>query len=425
MNSDLLENKQSVSDESDELAFSFEPVVKDEEIEEKSSERLEKLRSYYAELGKVREEMEKDLTARLNGEDIVEGEIEAKLYEYSHSWRAIADEIEKYDRTNGRRQGLADGEYHVGENLVGMDFAGQDLSKADFSAANLQDANFSGAKLVGTDFTGADLSGADLSQADLTDSIFAGASLKGANFTGANMEGVILRDADIEDAILIDIRMDELAIEELQALVEYLAIYYPHKLNLRRINLSLLDLKRIDLSQVNLKGVDFTGVDFTGVNIMELDLSECIITPQQIAQALGYVPNAEELKKILAPKKKRKFKKFYIDFTEFLSNGHFTGWIDLTKGSISTDKLVSAFLKAKQFLTGKVEDKDEVIFEKAKEFHENRLEEERKAYNEEQRKNIEERKQKMLEEQRAGQEVKIESNEKYVPLKINFGRDRD
>ena len=43
------------------------------------------------------------------------------------------------------------------------------------------------------------------------------------------MEGVILRDADIEDAILIDIRMDELAIEELQALVEYLAIYYPQR----------------------------------------------------------------------------------------------------------------------------------------------------------------------------------------------------
>ena len=80
--------------------------------------------------------------------------------------------------------------------------------------------------------------------------------------------------------------MDELAIEELQALVEYLAVYYPHKLNLRRINLSLLDLKRIDLRQVSLRGVDFTGLDFTGVNIMELDLSECIITPQQIAQAL-------------------------------------------------------------------------------------------------------------------------------------------
>ena len=58
MNSDLLENKQNISDESDEMTFSFEPVVKDEEVEEKSSERLEKLRSYYAELGKVREEME-------------------------------------------------------------------------------------------------------------------------------------------------------------------------------------------------------------------------------------------------------------------------------------------------------------------------------------------------------------------------------
>ena len=135
--------------------------------------------------------------------------------------------------------------------------------------------------------------------------------------------------------------------------------------------------------------------------------------------------NAEELKKILAPKKKKKFKKFYIDFSEFLSNGHFTGWIDLTKGSISTDKLVSAFLKAKEFLTGKVEDKDEIIFEKAKEFHANRLEEERKAYNEEQKKNIEERKQKMLKEQQQGKEIKVESDEKYIPLKVNFGKERD
>ena len=424
---EVVDNKNNVEDEknTDGIQFSFEPVAKVEE-EHKTSERLEKLRQYYAELGKARNAMEEEISLRLKGQNVVEGEIEAKLYEYSHSWKAIANEIEKYDSISGRKRGIADGEYHVGANMVGEDFSGQDLSKADFSAANLQDANFSGAKLVGTDFTGADLSGADLSGADLTDSIFAGATLKGTNFTGANMEGVILRDADIEDAILIDIKMDELAIEELQALVEYLAIYYPHKLNLRRINLSLLDLKRIDLSQVNLKGVDFTGVDFTGVNIMELDLSESIISPEQIAQALGRVPDPEELKKILAPKKKRKFKKFYIDFSELLSNGHFTGWIDLTKGSISTDKLVSAFLKAKKFLTGNIEDKDEVIFEKAKEFHENRLEEERKAYNEEQKKNIEERKQKMLKEQQASKEVKIEnSDEKYVPLKINLGRERD
>lgn len=422
-NNNDLENI-ALSGESD---ISFEPVVKEETEEvkvRKSSERLEKLRSYYEQLGLARMAMQEELEARLEGK-AVEGEIEAKLYEYSHSWRAIADEIEKNDDILSRRRALATGEFHVGENLVGSDFSGADLSRADFSAANLQDVNFSGAKLVGVDFSGADLSGADLSNADLTDSIFAGATLKGTNFTGANMEGVILRDADIEDAILMDIRMDELAIEELQALVEYLAIYYPHKLNLRRINLSLLDLTRIDLRQVNLRGVDFTGLDFTGVNIMELDLSECIITPEQIAQALGRIPSPEELKKILAPKKKKKAKKFYIDFTEFLSNGHFTGWIDLTKGSISTDKLVSAFLKAKKFLTGKVEDTDEVIFEKAKEFHANKLEEERKAYNEEQKKNIEERKQKMLQEQQANKELKIENDEKYVPLKVNLGKIRE
>lgn len=388
--------------------------------EKKPSPRMEKLRAYYAQLGQAREMMEKELEAALSG-STVEGEVEAKLYEFSHSWRSIADEISKYDDLNGRRKNLADGEYHVGQNMVGMDFSGQNLAHADFSAANLQDANFKDAVLTGTDFTGADLSGADLSRADLSDSIFAGAKLKGTNFTGANMEGVILRDADIEDAILIDIRMDELAIEELQALVEYLAVYYPHKLNLRRINLSLLDLKRIDLRQVSLRGVDFTGLDFTGVNIMELDLSECIITPQQIAQALGRVPNADELKKILAPKNRKKAKRFYIDFSEFLSNGRFTGWIDLTKNSISTDQLVKAFLKIKNTIAKKPEEKDEVIFEKAKAFHAERLEEERKAYNEEQKKNIEERKQKMLEEQQAGQE-RASRDEKYVPINVNLGR---
>lgn len=404
-------------------SVSFTPVanIGDMPVEKPVSLRMEKLRAYYAELGKAREAMEKELAAQLSGE-ATDGEIESKLYEFSHSWKAIAGEISRYDSEQGRRRDVGKGEYHVGQNLLGMDFSGQDLGSADFSAANLQDANFKDAYLVGVDFTGADLSGADLSGADLSDSIFAGAKLKGTNFTGANMEGVILRDADIEDAVLMDIRMDELAIEELQALVEYLAVYYPHKLNLQRINLSLLDLKRIDLRQVNLKGVDFTGMDFTGVNIMELDLSECIITPEQIAQALGRIPSAEELKKILAPKKKKKAKHFYIDFSEFLSNGHFTGWVDLTKNSISTDQLVKAFLKVKGALFKKPEEKDEVIFEKAKEFHAERLEEERKAYNEEQKKNIEDRKQKLLDEQQAGHE-RASKSERYVPISVNLGRD--
>ena len=44
-----------------------------------------------------------------------------------------------------------------------------------------------------------------------------------------------------------------------------------------------------------------------------------------------------------------------------MSNGHFTGWIDLTKGSISTDQLVKAFLKVKGAVTKKPVEKDEVI----------------------------------------------------------------
>ena len=420
-------NNNEVSDTVNENASEESEVLSGEGFPEPrrkiESERMDKLRSYYGKLGEAREIMQAELEATLAG-TVVEGEVEAKLYEFSHSWHAIAEEISKYDDLNGRRKKLADGEYHVGQNMVGQSFEGQDLSHADFSAANLQDANFKNAKMVGADFTGADLSGADLSGADLTDSIFAGSKLKGTNFTGANMEGVILRDADIEDAILIDIRMDELAIEELQALVEYLAIYYPHKLNLTRINLSLLDLSRIDLSQVNLKGVDFRGIDFTGVNIADLDLSECIITPQQIAQAIGHMPTPEELKKILAPKKVKKAKKFYIDFTEFLSNGHFKGWIDLTKNSVSTSQIVKAFLKVKNFIAKRPEDKDEIIFEKAKEFHEERIEEERRAYNEEQRKNIEERKQKMLQEQQAEQQAEQQntSGEKYVPLQLERSR---
>ena len=93
----------------------------------------------------------------------------------------------------------------------------------------------------------------------------------------------------------------------------------------------------------------------------------------------------------------------------------------MTKNSISTDQLVKAFLKIKNTIAKKPEEKDEVIFEKAKAFHAERLEEERKAYNEEQKKNIEERKQKKLEEQQAGLE-RASRDEKYVPINVNLGR---
>lgn len=421
-----------LTEETEDIKVSFQPVANysddDVSAEEPAqarvlkikddSERMEKLRSYYGALGQVRLDIKKELENMLKGA-VTEGEIEAKLYEYSHSWKTVADEINRLDDLNGRRHNLDGYDNHVGQNLAGMDFSGEDLSQKDFSAANLQDAHFNNAHLAGADFTGADLSGVDFSGADLRDVIFAGAKLKGTNFTGAHMEGVILRDADIEDAILLDIAIDELALEELQALVEYLAVYYPHKLNLKRINLSLLDLKRIDLRWVNLRGVDFTGLNFTGVNIMELDLSECIITPEQIAQALGRIPAAEELKRIMAPKKKKKEKPFYIDFSDFLGNGEFKGWVDLTKNSVSTDDVVKGFLKVRSIILQKPMEKDEVIFEKAKAFHAERLNAERQMHNEEQRRNIEERKQQL----REGKEQATKA-EKYVPLQVNLENTR-
>lgn len=207
-----------------------------------------------------------------------------------------------------------------GKNLENGEFDHEDLSNANFSAANLSGVNFSGSNLRGADFSGANLTNTNLSDADLTGAVFAGAQLIGTNFTGAIMNNVVLTDVYFQDAILLDITIDDISLEELQELVEYLAQYYPHKLNLSRINLTMLDLRKIDLSKVNLRGVDFTGVDFTGINIMELDLSECIITPEQIAQALGRVPTAMELKKILAPKKKARKAGKGIDFTDFFLN---------------------------------------------------------------------------------------------------------
>lgn len=222
-----------------------------------------------------------------------------------------------------------------GKKLAGGQFADENLEDANFSCADLEGINFAGANLRGVDFSGANLTGADLSEADLSGANFSGAILKNANFTNAVMKGVKLSEADIEGAIFLGIRIDELTMEELQELIEYLAKYYPEKLNLSLLNLTLLDLSKIDLSKVSLRGVDFTGCDLTGVNIMELDLSSCIITPEQIAQALGRVPSALELKKILAPKTKPKKKGWNIDFDDFFHNKKEFGVIDtrLHKGT--------------------------------------------------------------------------------------------
>lgn len=234
----------------------------------------------------------------------------------------------------------------AGQTLIGAVYHKQDLSHANFSAANLTQADFSGAVLKGVDFSGADLTDANLSGADLTDAVLSGSNLLRANFTGAKLNHVILTEANLEEAIMLGIEIDDLAVEELQALVEYMAVYYPHKLNLTKLNLTLLDLSKIDLTNVSLRGVDFTGCSMKGVKIWELDLSECIISPAQIAEAIGHVPSPQELAQLLAPKVKKK-KKEGIDMSDlFFDNGKEFGVWDVTREKgLDIGKLVESGMK--------------------------------------------------------------------------------
>ena len=286
----------------------------------------------------------------------------------------------------------------IGKNLENGKFSGEDLRGANFSVANLTNVDFSGANLQGVDFSGANLTGANLTGADLTGAILSGAVLSGADFNKAKLVGVKLVDVDIENAILTDIDVDDITIESLQELVEYIAKYYPHKLLLRNLNLRLLNLASIDLSRLDLRGVDFSGVDFTGVSIVGLDLSECKITPEQIAQALGRVPTAEELAKILAPKQKKKQSIKGVDFTDlFLGDARDYGVWDFSKDKgISIEDLMK--IGKKVFGGGKKPDiKDENALKEAK----SDKDIEAKTHNEELRKVIEERKQKELASRKA------------------------
>lgn len=329
-----------------------------------------------------------------------------KMYQNSFSWQAISHAAgNSPDAERGGQNLSAEGLNFSGKVLRGGKYAGEKLNNAVFSGADLKEVDFTKAELQSADFSGADLSGADLSGANLNGAVFSGARLRGTNFTGAKMNGVLLVDADIQDAILLDVEMDQLAIEELQALVEYLAIYYPHKINLTRMNLTLLDFSRIDLSQLDLRGVDFTGVDFTGINVFELDLSECIITPEQIAQALGRVPTPLELKRILAPKNKKKTKLRGIDFTAFFDSRGTAGVWDLTKHpGITVGQLLKMGKQIYGAVIKKPDPKDEEILAKFHQNHEEKQDLQAKEHNDEMRKIIEQRKRNLLNQNAAAED---------------------
>lgn len=331
----------------------------------------------------------------------------------SSSWRAVSQAA----GADVGRSNFLDSIDFVGKNLENGKFASENLQNANFSVANLTGVDFSGADLRGVDFSGANLTDANLSGADLSGAVLSGSVLRRTNFSGAKLNGVKLQEADLEDAILLGVEIDELGIEELQALVEYLAKYYPHKLNLAKMNLTLLNLAQIDLSKVNLRGVDFSGCDFTGVNIMELDLSECIITPEQIAQALGRVPGKDELAKIMAPKKKQDKKFEGVDISSiFLGDGkEFGVWDVVHDKGISIDSLLKTGKKVFRRGAEKPPVKDGDALKNIKSEQELKA----KSHNEELRKVIEERKRRTLKERAAKkQELQNETaREKKEPLK--------
>lgn len=328
----------------------------------------------------------------------------------SESWQAITKQFDKFSEKSDAKGHIVDDIVFSGKMLQGGSFNGENFENADFSGSNMQESSFKNANLQNVNFTGADLSGADFSGANLDGAIFIGAQLIGTNFTGAHMHGVKLQNADLQDAILLDADLDNLSIEELQELVEYLAKYYPYKLNLTRLNLTLLDLKRIDLTQVNLRGVDFTGCDFTGVNIFELDLSECVISPAQIEQAIGHVPTALELKKILAPKNKKRNKSNMkgIDFEDFFSGGNGGFELDTTRIGIDVKNIAKT---GKEILKSfHKKDSDEKIIEKFGNEKVNHQTEKKDSNVEELRKTIEQHKREVLE--RRQEEKNRENKEK-------------
>ncbi|MDD4555912.1 MAG: pentapeptide repeat-containing protein [Alphaproteobacteria bacterium] len=308
-----------------------------------------------------------------------------------------------------------------GKSAERGNFSGENLENSNFSAANLEGVDFSGANLKYADFSGANLAHANLSGADLTGAVLTGAVLREANFTGAKLKSVKLHDADIQDAILLDIELDDISLEELQELIEYLAKYYPHKLNLSRINLTLLDLSKVDLSKVSLRGVDFTGVSFVGVNIFELDLSECIITPEQIAQALGRVPGPEELRRLLAPKLKEGQKFKGIDFEDFFfDNGKQFGVWDTTRDKgMSIDKMLGMGKKLFRHSAEKPPLKEQEVVERIQQNKENT----QKDHNRELRELIEERKRSELEARKEKKREVVretgETNRETHPERMN------
>ena len=132
-----------------------------------------------------------------------------------------------------------------------------------------------------------------------------------------------------------------------------------------------------------------------------MDLSECIISPAQIEQALGHQPTMEEMKKLMAPKSgKAKNKRGGFDFEEFLRGGRSRLDFDARGASVDTKELIESGKKLYKELTQK---------EEKKETKEDNTEEVRKSIEQYKREVLEQRK-----EQQEQQEKTIEQRREQI-----------
>lgn len=210
----------------------------------------------------------------------------------------------------------------------------------------------------------------------------------------------------------------------MQALIEYLAKYFPHKLNFALLNLRLLDLTRIDLAKCDLRGADFTGIDFTGVSLVGVNLSECIITPQQIAQALGRPPTIDEMKKLFAPRKKDEKGKGFsgIDWQDFFFNNKEVGVWDFSKDKgISVETLVNVGRKVFRHKADKPKAKENDAPEQAQSVEKTQAEIDKEKVLE----NIEKNRQAVLEARKERQkEQALEEHKKNREIDFSLVRGR-
>ena len=178
---------------------------------------------------------------------------------------------------------------------------------------------------------------------------------------------------------------------------------------------------------MDLRGVDFTGVDFTGVSIIGLNLSECIITPQQIAQAMGRNPTQEEMMQLLMPRKKEKSWEG-IDWEGFFLGGEDYGIWDATKDKgISIEQILKTGKKVFRKEAAKPKVKDEQIVERLEE----KLKQKEEERTEKIRENIEKNRQAVLEARKEKQkeneaQEKKQSHSKEMDMTLmHSGRGRE